>query len=53
MVEDNADGLGFTLFSEEIGYNVTDGRNHGCTMDLFIILTLEEEIDILDIIPLI
>ena len=32
------------LSHEEVGYEGTDGRTHGCTMELFIKLTLEEEV---------
>ena len=47
----SADGLGFKLFHEQVGYNGTGGGTHGCTMDLFIIVTLQEEIGILDRTP--
>ena len=40
------DGPGFKLFNEQVDYNQTNGGTHGCTMDLFIILTLEEELGI-------
>ena len=42
-IGDTADGLGFKLFKNRL---VTKGLvvgAHGCTMDLFITLTLEEE----------
>ena len=39
-------------FHEQVSYNGAEGEIHGCTMDLFIILTLEEEVDIFDRIPL-
>ena len=42
----SADGLGFKLLHKHIGYNGTDVGTHGCNMDLFIILTLEEQIGI-------
>ena len=41
----------FQTFHEQVSYNKADGGTHGCIMDLFIILTLEEEIGILDRIP--
>ena len=48
----SVDGLGFKFFYEEVGYNRTDRGTHGCTMYLFIILTLEKELVILrDKIP--
>ena len=36
----SADGLGFNLFHKQAGYY---GETNGCTMHLFIILTLEEK----------
>ena len=42
----SADGLGFKLFHGKAGYLGADVGTYGCTMDLFIILTLEEETDI-------
>ena len=44
MVGGSADFLGFKLFCEQVSYNGADRGTHGCTMDLFIILSLEEEI---------
>ena len=41
-----ADGLALKLLYEQVGYNGTDGRTHGCAMYLYIILTLEEEVGI-------
>ena len=43
---DSADGPGFKLFCEQVVDTGTNRGTHGCTMDLFIILTLEEEISI-------
>ena len=42
----HADSLGFKLH-DQVGYYRADGGTHGCTRDLFIILTLEEETCIL------
>ena len=39
----SADGLGFKLLQEPVGYNGTDRGSHSCAMDLFIIPTLEEK----------
>ena len=44
----SADGLGFKLFHEQVGYYWTNGGTHGCTMNLFKILTLENEICIFE-----
>ena len=44
---DIADGLGFELFHIQVGNEGANGGSHGCTMDLFKILTLEEEVGIL------
>ena len=38
-----ADGFNFKLFHGKVGSKGTDGGTHGSTMDLFIILPLEEE----------
>ena len=43
----SADGFGFKLFHEQVSYNGTNGRTLGCTMDLFIIPTMEKEIGII------
>ena len=40
-------GLDLKLFHEQIGNEGADGGTHGCTMNLFIILTLEEEVSVL------
>ena len=37
-------GLGFKLFHEEVSYNGANGETHGCAIDLFTILALEEEV---------
>ena len=42
----SVEGFDFKLFNEQVGKEGADGGNHGCTMDLFIILTLEEEVSI-------
>ena len=39
-----AKGLDFELFHKGIGNEGADGGTHGSTIDLFIILTLEEEV---------
>ena len=45
-VRGSAKGLNFKLFHEQVGNEWNDGGNHGCTMDLFIIFILEEEVSI-------
>ena len=40
------EGFSFKLFHEQVGYEGADGGTHGCTMDLFIVLTLEEEVGV-------
>ena len=40
----STDGLWIKLLHAQVGYNGTDWVTHGCTMDLFIILTFEEKI---------
>ena len=42
------EGFDFKLFHEKVGYEGTDGGFHGCTMDLFIVLILEEEVDVFE-----
>ena len=42
------DCFGFELFHEQVGNKRADGKTHGCAMDLFKILTLEEETGILE-----
>ena len=41
-----AKSFNFKILHEQVGNERADGRTHGCTMDLFIILTLEEEVSI-------
>ena len=41
-VWDRAKGLDFKLFYKQVGSKRSKGGSHGSTMDLFIILTLEE-----------
>ena len=41
------DGLNFELFHEQVSNKGANGRVHNCTIDLFKILTLEEEVDVL------
>ena len=38
------EGFDFKLFHNDVGYEGADGGTHSCTLDLFIILTLEEEV---------
>ena len=42
----SAKGLDLKLFHEQVGDEGADGGTHGCTMNLFIILTLEEEVSV-------
>ena len=42
----SAKGLYLKLFHEDVGYERADGGSHSCTLDLFIILTLEEEVSV-------
>ena len=37
-------GLDLKLFHKQVGDERVDGGTHGCTLNLFIILTLEEEV---------
>ena len=41
-----AKGLDFKLFYEQVGNEGAKGGTHGSTMDLFIILTLEEKVSV-------
>ena len=41
-----AKGFHFRLFHEDVGYEGADGGSHSCNLDLFIILTLDEEIGV-------
>ena len=43
-----AEGLDLKLFYKQIGDERADKETHGSTMDLFIILTLEEEVCVFD-----
>ena len=40
------EGFNFKLFHEDVCYERADGGSHSCTLDLFIILTLEEEVGV-------
>ena len=40
------EGLLFKLFHKDVCYEGADGGTHSCTLDLFIILTLEEEVGV-------
>ena len=39
-------GFYLKLFHEDVSYEGADGGSHSCTLDLFIILTLEEEVTV-------
>ena len=41
-----AKGFYLKLFHEQVGYERTNGGSHSCTLDLFIILPLEEEVSV-------
>ena len=41
-----AKGFYLKLFHEEVSYGGANGGSHSCTLDLFIIPTLEEEVDV-------
>ena len=43
-----AKGLDFKLFHEQVGNEGADGGTHHSTMDLFVILSLEEEVSVLE-----
>ena len=45
-VEAGGKGLYFKLFHKDVCYEGADGGSHSCTLDLFIILTLEEEVGV-------
>ena len=45
-VWEGGEGLYFKLFHEDDGYEGADGGSHSCTLYLFIILTLEEEVGV-------
>ena len=40
------EGFSFKLFHEDVCYEGADGGSHSCTLYLFIILTLEEEVGV-------
>ena len=40
------EGFDFKLFHEDVSYEGADGGSHSCTLYLFIILTLEEEVGV-------
>ena len=46
MGSGKTDGLNFKLFYEEVGNERASEGTQSCTMDLFIILTLEEEVGV-------
>ena len=39
-------GLYFKLFHKDVSYEGADGGSHSCTLYLFLILTLEEEVGV-------
>ena len=41
-----AKGFYLKPFHKEVSYEVADGGSHSCTLDLFIILRLEEEVNV-------
>ena len=43
-VWEGGEGLYFKVFYEDVGYEGADGGSHSCTLYLFIILILEEEV---------
>ena len=45
-VRDGIEGFDFKLFHEDVCYEGADGESHSCTLYLFIILTLEEEVGV-------
>ena len=46
--EDRAKGLDLKFFHKQVGNKGTDGGTHGIIMDLFIILTLGEEVHVFE-----
>ena len=45
-VWEGREGFYFKLFHEDVGYEGADRGSHSCTLYLFIILTLEEEVGV-------
>ena len=45
-VGEGLEGFDFKLFHEDVGYERAEGGSHSCTLDLFIILTLKEEVGV-------
>ena len=43
---EGGEGFYFKLSHEDVSYEGADGETHSCTLDLFIILTLEEEVGV-------
>ena len=43
---EGGEGLHFKFFHKDVCYEGADGGTHSCTLDLFIILTLEEEVGV-------
>ena len=47
-VRSRAKGLDLKVFHKQVGNEGTDGGTHGRSMDLFVIITLEEEVDVFE-----
>ena len=45
-VREGIKGFDFKLFHEDVCYEGTIGGSHSCTLYLFILLTLEEEVGV-------
>ena len=45
---DGTKGFYLKLFHEDVSYEGADGGSHSCTLDLSIILTLEEEVSVVE-----
>ena len=45
-VGEGVEGFDFKLFHKDVCYEGADGGSHSCTLYLFIILTLEEEVGV-------
>ena len=45
-MREGLEGFDFKLFHEDVSYEGADGGSHSCTLYLFIILTLEEEVGV-------
>ena len=45
-VREGGEGFDLKLFHKDVCYEGVDGGSHSCTLYLFIILTLEEEVGV-------